>query len=273
MTTLIAADSAGSPDSRAARRAFLAGLALAFAASAGATVAWHAFPSALDAMPLCGGGAIPAWARLPGQAWPGAALSFLAMWTAMMMAMMLPAVAPALWAYRQAAAAAGQAHAGWRAALAGLAYFGVWAAAGTPVYPLGALWLAAQDRFPALAAAAPAVAGAAVLAAGAIQLSRWKARHLACCRRAGDHPHTLPGSAATACRYGLRLGRHCLCSCAGPTLLLLATGVMNLGVMAAATALIALERLAPSGERSARLGGLGMLGLGVVLLARAAWPA
>ena len=37
-----------------------------------------------------------AWMRMPGQTWPGAAASFLAMWAVMMVAMMLPSLVPML---------------------------------------------------------------------------------------------------------------------------------------------------------------------------------
>ena len=42
------------------------------------------------------------WMRMPGQSWPGAALSFLGMWMVMMAAMMSPSFVPMLWRYRQA---------------------------------------------------------------------------------------------------------------------------------------------------------------------------
>jgi len=272
MNDIATARGMGAP-APAARRAFPAGVALLFLASAGATVAWHAFPATWNAMALCGGGAPSAWMRLPGQGWLGATAAFAAMWTVMMVAMMLPALAPALWAWRRAAEAAGHPRAPALAALAGAAYFCVWAAVGLALYPLGALWAAAQPRFPLLLAAAPAAAGAVALAAGAIQASRWKARHLARCRHVSGPLHGGPVDAAWAWRAGQRLGRHCLCSCAGPTLLLLAAGIMDLRAMAAVAALIALERLAPAGQRIARLGGLGMIGFGLFVLARAAWPA
>jgi predicted metal-binding membrane protein len=37
-----------------------------------------------------------AWTLMPGQTWPGAAASFLGMWTVMMVAMMLPSLVPML---------------------------------------------------------------------------------------------------------------------------------------------------------------------------------
>ena len=59
--------------------------------------------SAMGAMPMPGGWTMSmAWTRMPGQTWSGAAASFLGMWVVMMVAMMLPSLAPMLWRYRQA---------------------------------------------------------------------------------------------------------------------------------------------------------------------------
>ena len=44
------------------------------------------------------------WMRMPGQTWLDAAAVFVGMWVVMMVAMMLPSLAPLLWRYRQAAA-------------------------------------------------------------------------------------------------------------------------------------------------------------------------
>src|SRR5512132_1143961 len=43
-----------------------------------------------------------------GQTWPGAAAPFLGMWVVMMVAMMLPSLAPMLWRYRQAVGRTGE---------------------------------------------------------------------------------------------------------------------------------------------------------------------
>ena len=56
----------------------------------------------------------------------------------------------------------------------------------------------------------------------------------------------------------------------GETRLGLIMGVMDLRVMAVVTAAITAERLAPAGERVARAVGVGVVGAGMLLLARAA---
>ena len=83
----------------------------------------------------------------------------------------------------------------------------------------------------------------------------------------------MPADAATAWRYGLRLGIHCLHCCAGLTAILLAMGVMDLRAMATVTLAITIERLAPAGERVARIIGAVVIGAGLILIVRAATTA
>jgi predicted metal-binding membrane protein len=256
---------AGSP------RLFLAASALLFAASAAVTVVWCASMSGMGGMPMPGGWTMSmAWMLMPGQTWLGAAASFLGMWVVMMVAMMLPSLVPMLWRYRRAVAGPGQAHLGRLTVLAGAGYFFVWTVLGIVVFPLGVALAEAEMRQPPLARAVPMAAGVVVLVAGVLQFSRWKARHLACCREAPGHGRTLPADAATAWRHGLRLGLHCVQCCAGLAAILLVLGVMDLGAMAIVGAAITAERLAPAGARVARAIGAVVIAAGVFLLARAA---
>ena len=73
-----------------------------------------------------------------------------------------------------------------------------------------------------------------------------------------------------AWRHGLRLGLHCSHCCAGLIVILLVIGVMDLRAMAAVTAAITVERLAPAGERIARVIGAVVVVAGLFLIARAA---
>jgi predicted metal-binding membrane protein len=109
-----------------------------------------------------------------------------------------------------------------------------------------------------------------VLLAGALQLTAWKAHHLACCRAMPGRGRPLPAGAGTAWRHGVRLGLHCSASNAGLMAILLVMGVMDLRVMAVVAAAITAERLAPAGERVARATGLVIVGAGLFLILRAA---
>src|SRR5205823_5958009 len=152
---------------------------------------------------------------MPGQTWLPAAASFLGMWAMMMVAMMLPSLVPTLWRYRQAVGGAGEARLARLTALVAVGYFFLWTMCGAAAFPLGAALAMLTMQQPALARAAPIAAGLVVLIAGGLQFTAWKAHHLACCREAPGP--ALPAGAGTAWRYGLRLGLHCSCCCAGLT--------------------------------------------------------
>jgi len=226
-------------------------------------------------MAMPGGWALSmVWMRMPSQTWSGAAASFLGNWVVMMVAMMLPSLTPVLWRYGQAIRRTDAGRVGQLTALVGAGYFFVWAAVGTIVFPLGAALAAMLMREPALARTVPMVVGATVLMAGIHQRTGWKARHLALCREAAGRGTTLGAEPGAAWRYGLCLGLHCVGSCAGLTAVVLGLGVMDLRVMAAVGAAITAERLAPNGDRVARVIGAIVVGAGAVaMLLLIAWSA
>ncbi|MDE2262155.1 MAG: DUF2182 domain-containing protein [Gammaproteobacteria bacterium] len=230
----------------------------------------------MDTMPVPGGGMTSmAWMPMCGQSWIAAAASFLATWTIMMAAMMLPSLIPMLRRYRTSVGRAGELPRALPTALVAGGYLLVWSLLGAAVYPLGSLITAVTMRHPQLARAVPLATALVVLIAGALQFTRWKARHLGCCRgRDRREPprcgRALPADALCALRHGLRLGLHCSQCCAGLTAVLLVSGIMDLPAMIAVTAGITLERLAPAGERVARAIGVMLAGAGMLLIVRAA---
>jgi predicted metal-binding membrane protein len=260
----------------AASRRFPQGLffcisALLFIVSVAVTIAWCAPMSAMSEMPMPGGWSMSmAWMRMPGQTWLQTSASFLGMWAIMMAAMMLPSLTPLLWRYRQAVVATGAMHPGRLTLLVGTGYFCVWIALGVAVFALGVALAAAELQDPLLARGVPLAAGVAVLIAGALQFTAWKARHLACCRAVPLRTRILRADAGTAWRHGLRLGVYCCHCCAGPTMVLLVVGVMNLRAMAIVAAAITFERLAPAGARVARAIGVVFVGTGLILIAQTA---
>jgi predicted metal-binding membrane protein len=255
----------------ASQQAFFGVSALLFAASAAVTIVWCSSMSAMGGMAMCGGRMMSmTWMRMPGQTWPGAAATFLGMWIAMMAAMMLPSLMPMLWRYRQAVGRTNETRLALLTALVGAGYFVVWIVFGMVAFPLGIALTAAEMQLPALARAVPLAVGGVVLIAGAVQFTAWKARRLACCRKApGRGHHMLPTDAGTAWRHGLRLGLHCSHCCANLMAILLVIGVMDLGAMAVVTAAITVERFAPAGERVARVTGAVAVAAGLFLIARA----
>jgi predicted metal-binding membrane protein len=249
-------------------RTFFAASALIFSVSVAATIVWCASMSAMDGMPMPGGWTMSmAWMRMPGQTWLGAAASFLGMWVVMMVAMMLPSLTPMLRRYRKAVGAAGETRLGLLTSLVGAGYFLVWAVFGMAAFPLGVALAAAEMQWPALARAVPVAIGVTVLIAGLLQFTAWKAHQLAWCREAPGSRCTLPADAGTAWRHGLHLGLHCGTCCVGPMAILLVIGVMDLRAMIVVAAAITVERLAPGGERVARVMGIVAVTAGLFLIA------
>jgi predicted metal-binding membrane protein len=210
------------------------------------------------------------WMRLPGQTWPGAAASFLGMWVVMMMAMMLPSLVPMLWRYRRAVEGAGEIRVSWLVTLVGAGYFFVWTVFGMAVFPLGVALTMVQMQYPIFARSVPVAVGVVILMAGSLQFTMWKARHLAYCSDAPEPGRTLPVGIRGAWRHGLRIGVHCSQCCVGLMAILLVIGVMDFRAMVVVAAAITIERLAPAGERVARATGVGVVGTGLFLIARAA---
>jgi predicted metal-binding membrane protein len=249
--------------STTAERRFFGVSAMLFAASAALTIVWTRSMSAMGGMSM-------AWTRMPEQTWQAAAASFLGMWIVMMVAMMMPALLPMLRRYREAVGKTGEMRLAQLTALVGVGYFLVWTVFGLAAYPLGVVLAAVEMQHPVLARAVPFAVGGVVLSAGALQFTRWKACHLACCRKMPARGSALPADAGTAWRHGLRLGLHCSQCCAGLIGILLVIGVMDLRVMAAVAAAITLERLSPTGESFAHATGLVAVVAGSFLIARAA---
>ena len=243
------------------RYAFAGVAALLFAASTAATVARCLAMSDMGEMPMPGGWKLAtAWLPMCGQTWTGAAASFVGMWAVMMVAMMLPSLAPRLWGLAPGTAAA-----------VGAGYFLVWTASGALVFALGASFAQAATQVPAVARAVPLTLALVVLLAAAYQFTTRKARHLACCRPGAGF--SIAAGAGAAWRHGVWLGLHCVRACAGLTAILLAIGVMDLRAMALVAAASTAERLAPAGERVAWAVGAVSLVAGVYLMIGAAWSA
>jgi predicted metal-binding membrane protein len=189
---------------------------------------------------------------------------------AMMVAMMLPSLVPMLGRYRNAVRRSDEMRLGRLTAVVGAGYFFVWTLLGLVAFPVGVMVASIGMQVPTLARVVPAAIGLIVMIAGALQFTAWKARHLACCRRAPGCGGSMRPDIATAWRHGVRIGIHCTHCCAGLTVMLLVVGVMDLRAMAAVTVAITLERLAPGGLHVARVTGTLLVGLGGLLIARAA---
>jgi predicted metal-binding membrane protein len=214
-----------------------------------------------------------AMAGMPAAGWSfGGAIVFLAVWTVMMAAMMLPAAAPMIliFAAAQARRERDVAVPTW-IFIAG--YILVWAAAGLVVYALVqigsdvATRLAAADR----AGWAPLALGATLVTAGLYQFTPAKRICLNHCRSpfAFVARHWREGRAG-ALGMGLRHGAYCLGCCWALFAVLVAAGVMSLAWMLLLTLVVCAEKLLPQGRRVAAVVGAALIVLGLLVAGGAA---
>jgi predicted metal-binding membrane protein len=194
-----------------------------------------------------------------GGTW-GATL-FLSGWTAMMVAMMVPATLPLVLLYRTIARnrlASAQARVGMVALLAG--YVAIWVAAGVPVYAysLFAGWVGS------LAGVLPALL---LIVGGAYQFTPLKSIcHAQCSSPLFFLMQNWRAGVGGALRLGVIHGFDCLGCCAGLMVGLVGLGMMNLAWMLSAALVIFAEKTIPNSHRIARPLGVAMVAGGVVLL-------
>jgi predicted metal-binding membrane protein len=191
----------------------------------------------------------------------GEAALFLLAWTAMMVAMMVPATLPMILLYRTIASnrlSLLQARAGVVMVLLG--YIAVWTLAGLPVYAYNSL----ADAAGSLAALLTALL---LIIGGAYQFTPLKRIcHARCSSPLFFVMHNWRSGATGALRVGVVHGVECLGCCAGLMVGLVAVG-MNLAWMLTGALIIFAEKTLPNSHRIARPLGVLMVGGGVVLLA------
>jgi predicted metal-binding membrane protein len=180
-----------------------------------------------------------------------------AMWAVMMTGMMLPSASPMLLLYGAIARQSAQASAPRRIYAFAAGYLIVWV-----VFSLGATVL--QRVLAALLLVSPMMevtsptAGAMLLfIAGLYQLTPIKLACLRTCQSPLAFLMSRWRSGVSGALYmGLQHGAYCVGCCWALMLLLFAGGVMNLTVIAALTAFVAFEKLAPFGVHGARIAGV-----------------
>jgi predicted metal-binding membrane protein len=186
---------------------------------------------------------------------------FVAVWTLMMAAMMLPSVTPTATLYAKTM------QRNRAARIAGLVagYLAVWAAAGLPAY--GLAWLAGwlTGKHPG---AAHIMAVAVFAVAGIYQLSSLKDRCLAHCRSPLGlllHYGSYRGRLRDL-RVGAHHGGYCLGCCWALMVILIAVGVMNVAAMVGLAAVVLIEKVTPWGPVAGRLTGAAALALAVATI-------
>jgi predicted metal-binding membrane protein len=192
-----------------------------------------------------------------------------AMWAVMMTAMMLPSASPMLLLYGAIARRSAQASAEGRIYAFAAGYLIVWTVfslGATTVQRVLAELLVVSSM---MEITSPAVSAALLLIAGLYQLTPIK---LACLRNCqsplGFLMSRWRNGVSGALRMGLHHGAYCVGCCWALMLLLFAGGVMNLAVIAALTAFVAFEKLAPFGVHGARIAGVLLIVTGLWMIVR-----
>lgn len=199
-----------------------------------------------------------------GWSWGGATV-FLAVWTVMMAAMMLPAAGPMIFTFAaaQARRERGVAVPTW-IFVAG--YILVWTAAGAFVYVGVGIGsdLATALEPPARLTWAPLALGATLTIAGLYQFTPLKRVCLSHCRSplAFVAQHWRDGRSG-ALSMGIRHGIYCFGCCWALFAVLVAAGVMSLAWMLLLTLVVFVEKLLPLGKFFETATGIALVVLGI----------
>ena len=199
---------------------------------------------------------------MPSMAVTASLGGFFLAWVAMMAAMMLPAVLPAVRLFDRAAAR--EQAAATPIFLAG--YFAVWSGAGLPVY---FAWRALAGPLARGERGAAYLAGGIFAAAAAYQVSPLKLACLRHCRSPLSffmrQRHNLRRPSG-ALRAGIAHGTICLGCCWAEMAVLVALGTMNLAWMLAVATLIFVEKATRLGRQASVGAAVIMAGFAVALL-------
>ncbi|TAM60507.1 DUF2182 domain-containing protein [bacterium] len=201
--------------------------------------------------------------------WAALGLFSLA-WQAMIAAMMLPTTLPLVRLF--SAASTQQPRPGVVLFVLLLGYAAVWTLFGALAF-LGDVALHRfVDRAPWLQAHAWLIAGGTLVLAGAFQFTPLKDACLTKCRLPGTYlMQRYRRGAAAAFRIGSEHGLTCVGCCWALMLLMFAAGVAHLWWMAALTAIMVYEKVAPRGRQAVPVAGVLLLTWGLLVALHPSW--
>ena len=189
---------------------------------------------------------------------------FISTWIVMMVAMMFPAVVPVVLLFDRWRRTRHRSVASTVSFVVG--YLAVWGAAGLLVYAaLVGIESQVENSRPAVT-----LGGISLIAAGLFQLSPLKTACLNHCRSPlgliMQHSRYLGRGLRGPLRVGVIHGAYCLGCCWALMVVLIVLGLMNLGWMAAVSALILVEKTLPAGQGFGRASGVGIAIAGATVL-------
>ena len=197
---------------------------------------------------------------------PRDVLYAVAMWSVMMVGMMMPSAAPVLVLYAGAHRARGAPGVA-PIVIFGLGYLLIWM--GFSAVAALSQWALHEAALlsPVMSMANARIGALVMIAAGLYQLTPLKAACLKHCRTPfGFLMSRWRSGAAGALGMGVRHGAYCLGCCWALMAVLFVVGVMNLLWVAALATLVLVEKVAPGGTIVARVAGVAMIAAGA-----AAW--
>lgn len=238
------------------RLAILVGL-LALSAIGWGLVVWQ--PGTDTSMPMHGGLDLDVTMGMT-------APIFLAMWVAMMVAMMFPAAAPMILLFDRVERGkrdAGRSYVP-TAYFVG-AYLAMWTAFGVLAFVLafGVDGLAADRAW--VTEQWPRVGGILLVAAGLYQLTPLKETCLSKCPPMSFLMTSWRDGKVGAIQMGLLHGGYCLGCCWVLFVILLPLGIMNVAAMIVVSLLVFVEKCLPAGNRLAHVAALGLVVYGLVI--------
>ncbi|MGH2361520.1 MAG: DUF2182 domain-containing protein [bacterium] len=197
-----------------------------------------------------------------------AAPLFLAIWVAMMVAMMFPTAAPMILTFARIHAEKRQRGQSFVPAwVFASSYLVVWVLFGALAYTaaIGAAKLAQESMW--LMDNAARLGGCVIVLAGLYQLSTLKHSCLSKCRTPLDFIlSSWRDGYGGSFRMGLEHGAYCLGCCWLLFVILFPLGVMNVAAMVLITLLIFAEKSLPVGRQIARVVGLGLMAYGALVV-------
>jgi predicted metal-binding membrane protein len=195
---------------------------------------------------------VAAWAALlaMGDEMPMGAGLWIGAWTVMMAAMMLPSTSPLVLLYARQSTATSS-------TLLTAGYVAVWAGVGLAAYGIDMRLPDPSNR----------VVGSVLIGAGLYQLTPLKTACLKRCRNPADFlvTHWRRGRVG-ALRLGVEHGAYCVGCCWALMGVLIVAGSMSLAWVVAIALVVAGEKLLPAGQLFGRLGGVGLLVAGIVVV-------
>jgi predicted metal-binding membrane protein len=197
-------------------------------------------------------------------------LVYLGMWVSMMAAMMLPAAAPMILMFGTIARRQRQRGGAFVPTWVFVAgYLAVWAGFGACAWAAGDFGEALARAYPILRDLGPRAAAGAMLAAGLYQLTPLKERCLSHCRSPLAFVlHHWKDGIGGAFRMGAEHGLYCVGCCWVLFLLLVVVDLTSLPWMGLITLIVCAEKLLPRGRLVTLTVAAGLVGLGLLALAR-----